>query len=158
MLDLTTVTKGLLAMAYATRGQRPEDVNGAMASVWLDALKRNRITPSEFADRCRQTVDSAGFFPSVGEFLRPLVKAKPSFAVIADPVVTGMTALGVTVIEDRANLRPGQTALSTTVSESEARDTFGVPKALPAPEPDKPKKRPLAERLDALKAEFGRPE
>lgn len=154
MLDLQTVAKGLLALSYATRGQKPDDVNGAMAAVWLDALNRNRVTPKEFVDRCRQVSDTAGFFPSVGEFLAPVLKAKPSFAVIQDPVYTGLSPLGVPTVASASSLPNGVTALPATATEDDLREAFGVPKALPAPS-ENPPKRPLAERIAALKAELG---
>lgn len=136
MLDVQTVSKGLLAMSYACRAQRAEDVNGAMAAVWLDAMRRNGVTPQEFGDRCKAVVDSAAFFPSVGEFLKPVLAAKPSSAQILDPVVTGVNAHGVVVIESKSLLRPGQRSLPAGTPPGQAMASFGVARALPAPTPE----------------------
>lgn len=91
---IQSIAEGLTVMANSLRGQAPDTVTGAMANVWLSAMLRNGVSAREFADRCLHLADTSQFFPSIGEFLKPIRDAKPSFAVIEDPVLTGENEIG----------------------------------------------------------------
>lgn len=103
MSELTheEVSIGLLGMAYQLRGQKPEDVNDSMVSAWLSTLRRNGFTRSEFAEGCAYAVDHGTFFPAVSEFMAPVLRQRPGFAVISDPVVTSTNESGCDTIESR---------------------------------------------------------
>jgi len=77
---------GLIGLAYLCKAKKPEEVDAGMVEAWRSRLNANEVTSQEFALRCGQVGDKSGFYPSLGEFMKPILDSRPSFAAIPDAV------------------------------------------------------------------------
>lgn len=110
MLELDHIRQGLVAMRAAglnDYGRWPatsEDLN-AIAEVWLARMNANRVSPQEFAERVAWLIDNETEFPSVASFLKGLDR---SYWQIQDPVIVGISDLGVQTLAERSKVDPAR--------------------------------------------------
>lgn len=155
MLDPKMVAVGFDSMRRAglrEYGRAPATDAEELKAVklWASRLNAYAVGPAEFAEAVRSFVDEGGDFPSLGEALRRCTSRR---AQIQAPVIVGLTPLGVEIV---APSGPGVKGLPVCTDAATLRKAFGAPALAPSRDKgdDKPKRKPLAERIDSLRREM----
>lgn len=110
MLEPNHVLDGLTAMRMAGLndfGRWPSDDSGlaAVVKVWHTRLVANRVSPQELAERVSWLIDNETEFPSIASFLKGLDR---SYWQIQDPVIVGISDLGVQALAERSKVDPSR--------------------------------------------------